>query len=75
MDSTLPVYKLAKILVSRYENCFKFIGLFQHGLVWNAWRHFGNVQHLMPILPKSLNNLPIDAFIGQKVHCTDSGMG
>ena len=75
MNAALAIDQLAEILVRSDEDRGLLIGPIKHDIIGDAGFHFGNVKHMMPRLPKPFDNLPINAFVSQNVHCADSATG
>ena len=41
----------------------------------DAWRHLRDIQYGMSICPQALDDLPVHALIGHKIHATASASG
>lgn len=75
MYETLTEHQLAKILVTRDEDRSLGIGPPKHRAIIDAGGKLGDVQNLVPVETKTLDDLPVNAFVSQQIHLTDSVTG
>jgi hypothetical protein len=72
---TLTKNHLSKILVCRQQQGGFSVCRGEDDIVGNSWLHLGNILHKMTVLPKTLNDLTVNAFVSQEIHATASVTG
>ena len=67
--------QLSEVLVRSQEKGTILSSPPKHQLVRQPWVELGDIGHLVPILPKALDDLAINAFVGDELHAASLGMG
>jgi hypothetical protein len=67
--------KLSEILVGRDQDGALVRGSLQDLFVRCRRRVFGDVSDLVPVLPETLDDLPLDALVANELQAASSGTG
>jgi hypothetical protein len=71
----LTVHQLSKVLVGRDENATNRVGSFENETVGDARLEFSHVDEVMPVRAQSVNDLPVDAFVGDEIQGVFPSLG
>lgn len=68
MESTLAEYELTEVLVRRQQDSAQFEALLKDSLIIDTGCEFRDKPNIVPIGAETVNDLPVDAFVGDDLH-------
>lgn len=75
VDPVLPKNQLTEVLVRSNQERAGIAGGLQHELVIDPGIELRDVDHIVPILTQTLDDLPVDSFVGNEPHAASWGSG